>query len=135
MCIHWCFHTHATPGPPGKQLRTISDDAAVVADSWNQRFNAKRIARWDLPKVVKHFRVRARRLEAAFYFVNVDESLTLWGLVVGRFSRARVTASMHFIARGPASDICPFAVAATRYLQLHAQALGCTTIAVTRPLR
>ncbi|WP_174907015.1 hypothetical protein [Burkholderia diffusa] len=115
-------------------LDTIDDDAIAEADRWPELVEPERIARWSWGKVVAHYRRRARRLEVAFYLVNEDESLTLWGLLVGRFSKSRVIASIHYLARGPVVANVPFAVAAVIYLQQHAAALGCTTISVNRPL-
>ncbi|MCA8121256.1 hypothetical protein LGN07_21270 [Burkholderia cepacia] len=117
------------------QLDTIDDAAIVEADRWPEQVEPERIARWSWGKVVAHYRRRARRLEVAFYLVNEDESLTLWGLLVGRFSKSRVVASIHFLARGPIVATVPFTVAAVIYLQQHAAALGCTTISINKPIQ
>ncbi|WP_186190033.1 hypothetical protein [Burkholderia gladioli] len=111
------------------------DDAAIdEAGRWPELVAPEHVADWDWRKVIAHYRRRARRLEVAFYLVAEDESLILWGLLVGRFSKSRVVVSMHFVERGPVVADVRFMVAAVVYLQQHAAALGCTTISINRPL-
>jgi hypothetical protein len=116
-------------------LDTIDDAAIAEADRWPDQVEPERVAHWRWGKVVAHYRRRARRLEVAFYLVDDDESLILWGLLVGRFSASRVVASIHYLARGPVEVEVPFAVAAVIYLQQHAAALGCSTISINKPLQ
>lgn len=115
-------------------IQPIGDDDVVIADAWSTESGAEFVAKWRWADVVRHYRSRARRLEAAFYLVDSDEAIVLWGLLVGRFSNGRVTASMHYIARDPLSEVGNFAMVASRYLQLQAVALDCSTISVVRPV-
>ena len=61
----------------------------------------------------------------------------LCGLVLGRISRNRVYASIHYLAANPEQETPlsgVFAQLAVRYLELQAVALGCTMLSIAKPV-
>lgn len=115
------------------RLTKITDAAATAADKW--RYPRDRVPGWSWLKEVRKFQRRPKRVEAAIW--TGDQGTILCGLVLGRVSRNRVYASIHYLAANPeqvTSLTGMFAQVAVRYLELQAAALGCTTLSIAKPV-
>lgn len=117
------------------RLTGISDDAAKMADQW--RYAHDRIPGWSWSREVRKFHRRPRRVEAAIWATYNNQPPRLCGLVLGRISRNRVYASIHYLATNPEQETPlsgVFAQLAVRYLELQAVALGCTMLSIAKPV-
>ncbi|UDM18934.1 hypothetical protein [Vogesella sp. XCS3] len=115
------------------RLTKITDAAATEADGW--RYPRDRIPGWSWLKEVRKFQRRPKRVEAAIWLDG--QGAILCGLVLGRVSRNRVYASIHYLAANPERDTPltgRIAQVAIRYLELQAAALGCTTLSIAKPV-
>jgi hypothetical protein len=117
------------------RLASIRECDAEAADNWVYPPGKNNYQPgWSWRKEVKQFQRRPRRVEAAFW-VDSPETL-LCGLVLGRISNRRIIASLHYIESNPEQQTQlkgNFAQIAVRYLELHAMAAGCSTIAIALP--
>lgn len=97
-------------------IREISDEAAASAQRWQYAdVRSEHVPGWSWPDEVRRFRCRPRRVDAAFYAHDPD-SVRLWGLVLGRISKSRVVASIHFLERDPDQERnSAFVAVASRY--------------------
>ncbi|MDF3883942.1 hypothetical protein [Cupriavidus basilensis] len=117
------------------EFRPITDADAVVADRWTYR--VRRLQQpwtpgWSWAAQVRKERRRPRRVEAAAVYLDVQPPV-LAGLILGRISRNRVVASIHFLSKNPTLDV-GFAAIATRYLEFCAAAFGCTHASIQNPI-
>lgn len=116
---------------------TLSDiNAAAIAQAqqWPTQYQGERAAhrpKWDWAKQLEHYRRRYRRVELAIW---VDP--TLCGLVLGRISDRRVSASIHLLEANPGTHPLKgdVAVLAARFLDAMTVVTGCTHAAIERPV-
>ncbi|WP_156914506.1 hypothetical protein [Cupriavidus sp. amp6] len=117
------------------EFRPISDADAVAADKWTYRVRRQQQSwtpGWSWAVELKKERRRPRRIEAAVVYLEARPPV-LAGLILGRISRNRVVASIHFLSKNPTVGIS-FAAIATRYLEFCAAAFGCTYASVQNPI-
>lgn len=86
---------------------------------------------WDWKVLWNDFSNKACRVDVAVW---VDDSL--YGLAIGRVSRRRVVATIHYLQRSPLIPQPGISLGrvATAFLIALAEELGCKEIAVDRPL-
>lgn len=117
-------------------FRKITHDAAERAHRWQYPSHLQhRVPGWNWLKEVKSFQRRPKRVEAAIWDGSGPNSL-LCGLVLGRVSRNKVCASIHYLESNPERETPLsgiFAQIATRYLELQAAALGCKELSINKP--
>ncbi|UNW12062.1 hypothetical protein MP631_18600 [Xanthomonas phaseoli pv. phaseoli] len=122
------------PDFPEVRLTEIDGRARTEANSWMIPVKSPTTAKvpdWDWKDLWKEFSNKACRVDVAVW---VNDSL--YGLAIGRVSRRRVLATIHYLQRSPLMPQSGISLGriATAYLVALAEQLGCSEVAVDRPL-
>nr|WP_313208301.1 hypothetical protein [Stenotrophomonas geniculata] len=119
---------------PEIRLTEIDGYARAEANSWLVPINeptTTQVPGWDWKALWKDFSNKACRVDVAVW---VDDSL--YGLAIGRVSRRRVVATIHYLQRSPVipQPAISLGRVATAFLVALAKELRCKEIAVDSPL-
>lgn len=120
---------------PHLQLSDIDTDAVAQARRWAEAPCATRRRRpyvpWDWQELWRRFRNHACRVDLA-----IRDAEVLCALAVGRVSKGRMVASIHYLQSNPASHDLQGEAGriATAYLLALATQLRCGEIALNRPV-
>ena len=120
---------------PHLHLSDIDGDAVAQARRWAEAPDTTTRPRayvpWDWRELWKRFRNHACRVDLA-----IRDAEVLCALAVGRVSKGRMVASIHYLQSNPASHGLEGEIGriATAYLLALATALRCSEIALNRPV-
>lgn len=120
---------------PGVELRETKDDDLLVVEAWRAKWPADLIymrPNWDCRIERRKIIRREARLDLA-----ICKNGTIYGIALGRVSRRRVVATIHFIERDPIQNpleelVGPLCVT---YLEELAKLTGCKEICIDRPVK
>jgi len=114
-------------------FRSISALDIAMAERWTLGRHGRG---WSWCKEVSKARRRSRCFDAALETFGANQRPTVTALILGRVSKSRVVASLHFLERAPnpnplAGTVAPIAI---RYLEFCAIAFGCRSTSLQRPV-
>lgn len=120
---------------PNIKLTEIDGTARAQANSWINPTTpptTKIVPGWDWKKLWRKFSDKACRVDLAVWDNDV-----LYGLAIGRVSRRRIMATIHYLQRSPIASQSGISLGrvATAYLVAMAQELGCKEVAIDQPLK
>jgi len=116
-------------------FRQIEDADALAADKWVYQLRRHKelwVPGWRWIDEVRKERRRPRRIDAAAIYLESAPN-ELFGLILGRISRNRLVASIHFLSKNPKIGVA-FTPIAARYLEFCAAAFECSHASIQRPI-
>lgn len=118
------------------RLTEIDARARTQANNWLaqskvQGATTAQVPDWDWNWLHRKFSQRARHVELAVWHDDL-----LYGMAVGRVSRRRVVAAIHYLQRSPVASVPNASLGriATAFLIAVAAEWGCSEVAVDSPL-
>lgn len=122
---------------PQIRLTEIDAKARTQANSWFAEArlygaSTAQVPNWDWNQLHRRISERARHVELAVWHNDL-----LYGMAVGRVSRRRVVAAIHYLQRSPIASLPDVSLGriATAFLVAVANEWGCREVAVDSPFK